>query len=204
MTCLLCRTRDGVQLHHVVAGVLEITVPLCEPCHRVQTGRQHRAGVFRALKAGSEIAEAWSFAAGFSGLLIELARATGAPELIELHERQQRSLLRLLSALDDGQSGPAPVLGGLREHREPAISLGEQDAFRAARQTFDAVCDGAREWLGESPQVPEFDPDADLPGLLSDLAAFAESLARAQLTGNEPDPQLILRLGPQLKPKEDS
>jgi hypothetical protein len=189
-----------VQLHHVAAGVLEITVPVCESCHRVQTDRQHGAGVFRALKSGSDAAEAWSFVAGFSGLLIELARASGAQDLVDFHERQQRALLRLLSALDsEAPIGPAPVKGRLHERPEPAIRLDEDEAQRSARAIVDAVCDGAHEWLGHCPPVGDLAAHQDFPGLLSDLASLAESLARAQLTGREPEPEVIQRLQEQLK-----
>jgi hypothetical protein len=199
MTCLLCQSKDEVQAHHVAAGMLEITVPLCDSCHRIQTGRQHQAGVFRALRSESEIAEACSFVAGCSGLLIELARATGAPDLVRLHERQQRALLRLLSTLDiEAPIGPAPIKGGPREHPEPAVTLGEDDAQRSARAIFDAVCDGAREWLGHCPPVGDL--AGHEAGLLSDLEAFAESLARTQLTGREPEPEVIRRLAQQMKP----
>jgi hypothetical protein len=180
VSCLLCCTSDEVQLHHVAPGVLELTVPLCKArCHPAQTDRQYRAGVFGAL--GSEIGEAWSFAVGFSGLQIELARATGARELVELGERLRHAAFGLLSALGEDQTGPVPVRNALREHPEPAVSIGEQDAVRAARRILAALSDGAREWLGKSVALPELTSDADLPGLMNERIALLESLARAQL-----------------------
>jgi hypothetical protein len=151
--------------------------------------------VFRALKSGSEIAEAWSFAAGCWGLLTEWARATGAPDLVDLHERQQRSMLRLLTTLDgEAGIGPAPIKGGPREPSEPAAHLDAAEALRSARAIFDTVCDGAREWLGHCPSIGDLAAHEDLPALLSDLTSFAESLARAQLTGEEPDLRLLSKL----------
>jgi hypothetical protein len=195
MSCLFCHSETAVEGHHVAAGVLELTVPLCGSCHRVLTARQHGDGVFRELKGRSGISEAWSFMAGFWGLLIELARASGTPDLVGLHERQQRAMLRLLSTLDGvAQIGPAPVKDTLRKRPQLAVSLTEDEAEHAARAVLDAVCDGAREWLGDCAPVGELAAYKDLPELLSDLTALADSLARGQLAEWEPELDLTVKL----------
>jgi hypothetical protein len=179
--CLLCCAKDEVQRHHVAPGVLKLTVPLCRRhCHPAQTDCQYRAGVLPSCDS-----EAWSFVVGFSGLLIELARATGARELVELGERLKHAAFRLLCTLDDVQTGPAPALSALRERPEPAVSLSEREAVQAAQRILVALLDGAREWLGEGAVLPELPPDADLPHLVRERVAVLESLAHLQLVTPE-------------------
>ena len=191
--CLFCSSEEEPQDHHVAPGVLELTVPLCSRhCHPAQTDRQYRAGVLPSCDS-----EAWSFFTGFAGLLIEHARASGAHELVELGERQQRTMFRLLSALDEVQAGPTSLNNMLRRRPVSPVSSGEEDAQRPARKILDAVRDGAAEWLGECPSMRE-PASGEYPAqLLDDLAAFTETLARAQLTGQEPAtpvPESILKV----------
>ena len=121
--CVACGRTGRLEPHHPIgrARVPSATVPLCRPCHDVQSERQREAGVDLEAKSSDPIEDLWAFAVGFQSLLSASGLGVVDRGADERTERAfiglAREAVRTCSQTPGAAVGPDPIANATRDAR---------------------------------------------------------------------------------------